>query len=200
MLARGLKKGERVAVINHNAIELLEVYFGAIKAGGIAVPINIHLAAQEWEEIFRDIEPMFLIIGKDYLKKLEQVEVSSRPWQSLFVIHAGEGNGLPDYESLICGATSDRLEIDAQNTDTALIILTSGTTGKPKGVMLLSSKSSCRCLGVDYFPTPDPQRYCPGNRAALPIRGSGQHAGQYLSRQYDYHSKWIRSSPRPGSH
>lgn len=136
LLERGLKSGERVAVIHHNSIELLEIYFGAIKAGGIAVPVNVNLAAREWAEIFQDINPMFLFIGKDYLKKLQQVDDSSRPWQNFFVINGKEGNGGLDYESLIRGASSERVDVTAKNTDTALIILTSGTTGKPKGVML----------------------------------------------------------------
>ena len=136
LLERGLQKGERVVVIHHNSIELLEVYFGVIKAGGIAVPGNVHLAAQEWAEIFRNIKPLFLIIGKDYLKKLEQLEASSHTWKSVFVIYGKDGDSLPDYESLIRMSASDRIDIDAKNTDTALIILTSGTTGKPKGVML----------------------------------------------------------------
>jgi len=136
LLAQGLKKGDRVVVINHNSIELLEVYFGAIKAGGIAVPVNVHLAAQEWADIFRNIKPRFIIIRQDYLNKLKQMRVSSLPRHGVFVICGNDEEDLPDYESLIRESSPDRIDISAKNTDTALIIMTSGTTGKPKGVML----------------------------------------------------------------
>ncbi len=140
-MARGLRElgvsdGERVAIMNHNSIELLETYFGVIKAGGIPVPVNVHLAAQELEEIFKDLEPKVLIAGKEYLVKIDSVAKDCHTWSRMFAIRSSDTAAYPDYETLIQGYPPGHVDSHARNDDTALIILTSGTTGKPKGVML----------------------------------------------------------------
>ena len=132
MMAQGVKAGDRVVVMNHNSIELLEVYFGAIKAGAIAVPVNIFLAPGELEEIFRNIDPALPIVGGGYLDKFSQVK---RDGGKPYVIGPQRGD-FPNYESLIQGRETTPVICSADDGDPAIIILTSGTTGQPKGVML----------------------------------------------------------------
>ncbi len=131
--AAGLRAGDRVAVLNHNAIENAEIFWGCLKAGGIAVPLNIRLAAPEINEILIDADPKFVITGKDYLPKL--VSTAGFPYgDNIFLIESS----LPPYracESLINGFPTDRVETEATDEDIAMLIYTSGTTGKPKGVM-----------------------------------------------------------------
>ncbi|RJR21824.1 MAG: long-chain-fatty-acid--CoA ligase [Desulfobacteraceae bacterium] len=129
----GLKAGERVAVLNHNAIENAEIFWGAMKAGGIAVPVNIRLAVPEINEIVKDAEPKFVITGSNYLPKLVSAGNASYG-ENVFII--GSGSHLyRAYESLINGFSGDRIETEATDEDIAMLIYTSGTTGKPKGVM-----------------------------------------------------------------
>lgn len=131
LLSRGLKAGDRVAVLNHNALENVETFFGVMKAGGIALPINVRLTASEVGEILRDADPSLILAGKDYLDRIPDPEKKGR---QVFGIQ-GEGHPFPVYESLIQGFSTERIECETDDDETAMLIYTSGTTGKPKGVM-----------------------------------------------------------------
>jgi long-chain acyl-CoA synthetase len=152
LLEAGLGVGSRVAVLNHNAIETVEAFWGCMKAGGIVVPVNIRLAPPEIAEILEDANPSFLIVGREYLPKLSLTEEG---WSGkrTFVIKGGEVKNNP-YEALIDGFPTDRMEPETSDEDVAMIIYTSGTTGKPKGVMwshrnlFSSAQASAICRGT----------------------------------------------------
>jgi acyl-CoA synthetase (AMP-forming)/AMP-acid ligase II len=128
----GLRPGDRVAVLNHNAIETAEAFWGCMKAGAIAVPVNIRLAPPEVAEILEDADPALLIIGGDYLSKLtpERRVAAERTY-----VIQGADPPYRCYGALIDGFSTDRVESEATDEDVAMLIYTSGTTGKPKGVM-----------------------------------------------------------------
>lgn len=134
LLARGLQPGQRVAVMNHNSIELLEVYFGAMKAGGVALPLNVLLSPVEIGGIVQDADPAFVLAGASYLDKLDLGGLSQRGAQ-VFIIGNGR-EGVRSYESLLSGSGAAPPEPQVGDDDVALLIYTSGTTGAPKGVML----------------------------------------------------------------
>lgn len=140
LLERGLSPGGRVSVFTHNSIELVEAYFGAIKAGGIASPINVRLNPEEISEILDDADPSFIIAGSEHLPVLEAAGLGDRE-DSVFVI-GGHADEYRDYETLL-GAGGSPGEPDTRDDDTALLIYTSGTTGRPKGVMLTHRNLVC---------------------------------------------------------
>ncbi len=129
--ARGIRAGDRVAVLNHNAMENVETFFGVMKTGAIAVPINVRLTVSEVGEILRDADPSLVIAGKVYLDRIPDSEKKTR---QIFTIH-GDAPPLPAFEALIEGIPTERVELETGDDETAMLIYTSGTTGKPKGVM-----------------------------------------------------------------
>ncbi|MCX5912912.1 MAG: AMP-binding protein, partial [Deltaproteobacteria bacterium] len=131
LLSRGLKAGDRVAVLNHNALENVEMFFGVMKAGGIAVPINVRLTVCEVGEILRDADPSLILAGKDYLDRIPDPEKKGR---QVFGIQE-EGHPFPVFESLVQGFSTERIDCETDDDETAMLIYTSGTTGKAKGVM-----------------------------------------------------------------
>ena len=136
MKAIGVEKGERVSIIHHNCVELVEFYFAAMKIGAIAVPINYRLVTRELEMIIRDAEPKVVFVGVPYIDKtiplisrLDEVEY----WIS---IH-GSFDEFLEYDSFLVNHSTELVQDEKQinEDDVAAIIYTGGTTGKPKGVM-----------------------------------------------------------------
>jgi acyl-CoA synthetase (AMP-forming)/AMP-acid ligase II len=131
LLAHGLRAGDRVCILNHNAIENVEAFFGALKAGGVFCPMNARLAPPEVSAIIADAEPALVVAGEEYLPKLAGIS-DLVVGKNLFVI---DREGAGSFESLLVGQSAERIEPDGADDDLAALIYTSGTTGRPKGVM-----------------------------------------------------------------
>lgn len=124
LLHRGLSPGDRVAVIARNCIEWPEISFGLAKAGLIAVPVNIRLAPDEVAHILDDSGARAAIVHADQHDKFA-LELSD-----LIVFTIG-----PDYETALAAADPTLPQLDISPDDIAVILYTSGTTGRAKGVM-----------------------------------------------------------------
>jgi acyl-CoA synthetase (AMP-forming)/AMP-acid ligase II len=122
---RGLTPGDRVMVIARNCIEWPEISFGLAKAGLIAVPVNIRLAPDEVAHVRDDCGARAMIIHADHVDRFLG-ELTDLP----LVLTIG-----PDYESALAATELAPRHIDATPDDVAVILYTSGTTGRAKGVM-----------------------------------------------------------------
>ena len=136
----GLKKGERVATLSWNHHAHLECYFGIPAAGGVMHTLNLRLAADEIGWIAADAEDRFLVVD-DILLPL---------WRQFAGLHAFEkvivfpfsgapvdtAAGLVDYEALLASSDGDTLAYEPHDeNDAVAMCYTSGTTGRPKGVV-----------------------------------------------------------------
>ncbi|MEH7249226.1 long-chain-fatty-acid--CoA ligase [Neobacillus niacini] len=136
MKAIGVEKGERVSIIHHNCVELVEFYFAAMKIGAIAVPINYRLVTRELEIILRDAESKVVFVGAPYIDKTTPLISRLDTVESWVSIH-GYFDEFTEYESFHVNHSSELFqdENEMSEDDVAAIIYTGGTTGKPKGVM-----------------------------------------------------------------
>ncbi len=132
----GIKKGDRVGILAHNRIEYVDAFFAAGKCGIILVPLNTRLTAHELEYIVRDSGMRALIYDGDFgatiTKLRSQVDVEH--WISLDVALApADRNYLAETTTLDSSAF---IPTRCDPEDIYCLLYTSGTTGKPKGVML----------------------------------------------------------------
>lgn len=131
LVAAGLSKGDRVLVIARNTVEWPEIVFALAKAGFIAVPINIRLAADELAYVRDDSGARAAIIHAD------QVERFGAELKNLdAVLEIGGSTVGTEYESaLAASATTNPTPSGLVPDDPQFILYTSGTTGRPKGVV-----------------------------------------------------------------
>ena len=134
LLNMGLKKGDRVAVLLHNCPEFIETYFACAKSGGIFVPINNLLKQKELMQIFEYVNPRFLIFDKEFSKIIESTGPELKSVEFRIVLH-DESTAISQYGDLVSGGDGTEPNADVTDDDLVSIILTSGTTGRPKGAM-----------------------------------------------------------------
>ena len=141
-LARAcISPGDRVAILHPNCHVFLEVYFAVAEAGAIAVPINTRLAGREIAGILSDSGASVLLAHTSLATVVASALQGTGGWSGLLV-WSGEGDPAVDhhprrrYEQLVTGPVDDH-DIRGPGDDAvAHIYYTSGTTGRPKGVML----------------------------------------------------------------
>jgi len=135
MAVNGVKKGDRVAVTGKNSPEWATVYFAAMQAGAIAVPIDCGLHNPEVDNLLKTAKPKMLFVDDD------KYEYFSKNKLGIKVFSLS-----PKYEKLYAyNLKSDKtVKLPAaESKDTAAILFTSGTTGIPKGVMLSHENLVC---------------------------------------------------------
>ena len=140
LLDTGVASGDRVALLLMNGPEFVETFFGTAKIGGVVVPLNWRLVADELSFILTDSGATTLVFGTAFRDVVE--ELHSRGTGGTQVshwIHVGEAADRPSfavgYEDLAARSSADAPAIGAEDDDLLYIMYTSGTTGLPKGVM-----------------------------------------------------------------
>jgi len=136
LLSLGLNKGDKVAVLLENSIEIVEVYLATAKTGLVIVPINFRLVGPEVEYIANNSDARAFIVHDEFAPTVDAIKPNLKnivPDNYMVVGEAREG--YREYEAFIREASESEPEAKVEPEDTWILIYTSGTTGKPKGVV-----------------------------------------------------------------
>ncbi|WP_347489573.1 long-chain-fatty-acid--CoA ligase [Desulfoscipio sp. XC116] len=129
-----ISRGERIAVLCKNNHYFAAALFAAAKIGAIVIPLNWRLQAQELTYIINDCGAFLILYDDEFSPMIEKLR-STTPIR-LFLRAGGAGPD-PEFEEVLSGqSTYEPDEVMSKGEDTAVIMYTSGTTGKPKGAML----------------------------------------------------------------
>ena len=135
LLARGAKKGDKIAVLLTNCIEWLPAYFGILKAGCVAVPLNFRYTSEEIRYCLELSDSSGLIFGEEFVERVGEIIKSVRKLRHVMYV----GDGCPDfaspYETLTGYCSSKSPHIPLTEDDDAAIYFSSGTTGFPKAIL-----------------------------------------------------------------
>ena len=135
LLTRGCQKGEKVAVLLMNSIEWLPIYFGILRAGAIAVPLNYRYAADEIKYCLEKADCTVLVFGPEFIGRIEQICDQLPAVGHMFYVGEDCPTFADNYEDMIRYCSFENPNFDITEDDNAAIYFSSGTTGFPKAIL-----------------------------------------------------------------
>ncbi|MBR4183023.1 MAG: AMP-binding protein, partial [Lachnospiraceae bacterium] len=135
LIGRGIKKGDKVAIIMYNCLEWLPIYFGILKAGAIAVPFNFRYDADEILYCAELAEVDVIVFGVEFIGRIEQN--AERLMKGRLLIYVGDNcpGFAESYRELVADYPSTRPDVEITEDDFGAIYFSSGTTGFPKAIL-----------------------------------------------------------------
>ena len=146
LLSRGLKRGTKVAILMMNCLEWLPIYFGILKAGCIAVPMNFRYSSDEIKYCLDLADVEVLVFGPEFIERMNTIHADLTDLRMMFFV----GRNGPDYTEdciqLMGFCSTDAPPVALEEEDYAAIYFSSGTTGFPKAILHnhRALLSSCR--------------------------------------------------------
>ena len=148
----GVKQGDHVAYISPNTHAMLESFYAVPQIGAVTVPINYRLTVDDFKFIINHSGATVVCVHSDYIKMVDSIRDQLADVQH-FVALEGEMDGWIDYEAKISSADAGYEKPQIQEDDLISINYTSGTTAKPKGVMITHRNAYLNIVGtLLHFP------------------------------------------------
>jgi fatty-acyl-CoA synthase len=143
----GIRSGDRVAYLAPNSHAQLESFYAVPQIGAVLVPLNHRLIADDFVYLLNHSGARIVCADRDYLETIDSIR-SRLPQLEHFVALTGEANGWLDYETLLSDRSHDVVPPEIRETDLLTINYTSGTTSRPKGVMITHRNAWMNSIGT----------------------------------------------------
>ena len=148
---RGIKKGDKVGILLMNCLEWLPIYFGILKTGALAVPLNYRYTAEEIRYCVDLAEVNILLFGPEFIGRVE--EIADEIGKNRILLFVG-GVMVPtfaeSYDQQVNNYSSVAPDVELSDEDDAAIYFSSGTTGFPKAI-LHAHRSLMHAAQVEYI-------------------------------------------------
>lgn len=135
LIERGVHKGDKVGILLMNCLEWLPIYFGILKTGALAVPLNFRYTADEIKYCLDLAEVDVLMFGPEFIGRIEEIADEISKNRLLFYVGEGCPSFAEHYDSLVANCASSAPDVKLTDDDDAAIYFSSGTTGFPKAIL-----------------------------------------------------------------
>jgi len=136
LIARGVSKGDKVIHLMMNSINWLEAYFGIIRTGAWAVPLNFRFTGSDIRYCADIAEARVMILGEEFTERVLPIR-SQLPFIKDYIFVGQDlPRGMSDFEDIVAQSSSRPVDIDLDDKDVCGLYFTSGTTGEPKPIIL----------------------------------------------------------------
>lgn len=154
LLNLGVQKGDRVAVMQVNCNQYLDIYYAAAKIGAIFVPLNFRAKAKELRHMINHCEASVLFLGDRYIDLVNSIRADSPLLKHLVALES-KHDGLLFYDDLLASSSAEEMTTEVEDDDTTMLMYTAGTTGLPKGVPMSHTSFSSYILANVIPADPD---------------------------------------------
>ena len=139
LLGRGIRKGQKVGVLLMNCLEWLPIYFGILKSGAVAVPLNFRYTAEEIDYCVKLADVDILFFGPEFIGRVETIAPDLGRERLLFFVGDSCPSFAEDYHRAAANCSSVAPKVLISDEEEAAIYYSSGTTGFPKAILLRHS-------------------------------------------------------------
>jgi fatty-acyl-CoA synthase len=136
----GIGAGDRVVYLTPNSHAQLESFYAVPQLGAVLVPLNYRLIADDFVYLINHSGARMVCADHDYLEAIDSIR-SRLPWVEHFLALTGKSDGWLDYEASLNASRTGFIGPEIRETDLLTINYTSGTTSRPKGVMI--TRNAC---------------------------------------------------------
>ncbi|MBQ8147517.1 MAG: acyl--CoA ligase [Lachnospiraceae bacterium] len=146
LISRGIKKDDKVGILLMNGLEWLPIYFGILKTGALAVPLNFRYASDEIQYCLDLADVDILVFGPSFIGRVEEIAEEISKNRLLFYVGENCPSFAEDYNEMVANCSSRKPEVEISDEDNAAIYFSSGTTGFPKAILHnhISLMHSCK--------------------------------------------------------
>jgi acyl-CoA synthetase (AMP-forming)/AMP-acid ligase II len=157
LIDKGIKKGDKVAILLMNCLEWLPVYFGILKTGALVVPMNFRYTSEEIKYCLNLSEADALVFGEEFIQRVEKIQGCLPRVKSLIFVGESCPTFSCSYDKLIDKYPNQEPVVEINENDDGAIYFSSGTTGFPKGILHSHSSllSSCYTENMHHGQTKD---------------------------------------------
>ena len=135
LLSRGIGKGRKVAILLMNCLEWLPIYFGALKTGAVAIPMNFRYASDEIEYCLKLAEADALVFGPEFIGRIEAIVDRIPHIDQRYFVNGTCPTFAESYAQLVLECSPEAPQIAISEDDDAAVYFSSGTTGFPKAIL-----------------------------------------------------------------
>ncbi len=135
LLSRGVKRGDKIAILLMNSIEWLPVYFGILISGAIVVPLNYRYTSEEIKYCIDKADCSMLVFGPEFIGRIEEICEQLHNITDMFYVGEQCPTFADSFDSTIKNCSNAAPEIPLAEEDDAAIYFSSGTTGFPKAIL-----------------------------------------------------------------
>ncbi len=135
LLSRGIKKGEKVAILLMNCLEWLPIYFGILRAGAVAVPLNFRYTAEEISYCLQKSDSEYIVFGPEFTGRVESICHKVKRIKMWAYVGEDCPAFAESYDKLVNFCSSKLPAVPIDDSDDAAIYFSSGTTGFPKAIL-----------------------------------------------------------------
>lgn len=146
LIARGVKKGDRVIHWMMNSITWLETYFGIMRTGAWVAPLNFRFDSVDLKYCADIVEPNVMILGEEFIERVEKIRSDLQSIKHYIFYGGRTPQNMENLEEIIENASPKNPDIDIRDEDEAALYFTSGTTGPPKPILYIHKNIECTAI------------------------------------------------------